>query len=62
MRVYAGAIAVGFVVLTIVAGITWFDPKGDWKEIASDIVDLTKTAVLPIVTLVLGYYFGKSKN
>jgi hypothetical protein len=53
---------VGFVLLTIMAGIEWFDPKGDWKAIATDIVDLTKTAVLPIVTLVLGYYFGKSKS
>jgi hypothetical protein len=34
----------------------------DWEKIATDAGDLIKTDVLPIVTLVLGYYFGKSKT
>jgi len=30
-----------------------------WDTVASQSADLIKTAVPPIVTLVLGYYFGK---
>jgi ABC-type maltose transport system permease subunit len=31
---------------------------GDWQETGKYMLDITTTAVLPIVTLVLGYYFG----
>jgi NADH:ubiquinone oxidoreductase subunit 6 (subunit J) len=62
MYVYAGAIVVGFLFLTVLAGFAWFTAADDWKAIAADAVDIIKTAVLPIVTLVLGYYFGKSKS
>jgi hypothetical protein len=34
--------------------------KGDWTQVASEATDLIKSAVLPIVTLVLGYYFGQA--
>jgi hypothetical protein len=59
LYVYAGAITIGFVLI----GLRGVGAKpDDWKEIASNAGDLIKTAVLPIVTLVLGYYFGKSKS
>jgi hypothetical protein len=56
MCVYAGVVAAEFVFLatSVVAD------KSHWDEAKKDAVDLVKTAVLPIVTLVLGYYFGKS--
>ena len=62
MYVYAGAIVVGFLFLAVLAGFAWYAASDDWKTIAADAVDIIKTAVLPIVTLVLGYYFGKSKS
>ncbi len=34
--------------------------SGDWSQVATEATDLVKSAVLPIVTLVLGYYFGQS--
>jgi hypothetical protein len=34
--------------------------NNDWPTAAAGAADLIKTAVVPIVTLVLGYYFGKS--
>jgi hypothetical protein len=33
---------------------------GQWALVASQAAELIKTAVLPIVTLVLGYYFGQA--
>jgi len=33
---------------------------GQWSLVASQAAELIKTAVLPIVTLVLGYYFGQA--
>ena len=33
---------------------------GEWAAAGNQAVDLIKSAVLPVVTLVLGYYFGRS--
>lgn len=33
---------------------------GEWGTVAAQAAELIKTAVLPIVTLVLGYYFGQA--
>lgn len=58
MYVYAGAIVAGFVLFAIRA---WHATgQDDWAGIMKDAGDLIKTGVVPIVTLVLGYYFGKS--
>ncbi len=57
MYVYAGVMLFGFMLFAVRA---WHATQDDWKSIMSDAGDLIKTAVLPIVTLVLGYYFGKS--
>jgi hypothetical protein len=32
---------------------------GGWATIAPHVVDILKSVVLPVVTLVLGYYFGR---
>jgi hypothetical protein len=32
----------------------------EWTQVATQAADLVKTSVLPVVTLVLGYYFGRS--
>ncbi|HTW71055.1 MAG TPA: hypothetical protein VME47_14290 [Acetobacteraceae bacterium] len=58
MYVYAGVILFGFMLFCIRG---WHaSTQDDWKGIVEDASDLVKTGVLPIVTLVLGYYFGKS--
>jgi hypothetical protein len=35
-------------------------PNDAWVEVTKDAADLIKTSVVPIVTLMLGYYFGTS--
>ena len=34
----------------------------DWEKLNAQILDLLKSIVLPLVTLVFGYYFGKSEK
>lgn len=58
MIVYATVIAVGLLLFIIRACRA--DAKDEWSDLLKEAADLIKTAVLPIVTLVLGYYFGKS--
>lgn len=40
----------------------FFSPivTNDWEKLNAQILDLLKSIVLPLVTLVFGYYFGKS--
>jgi hypothetical protein len=57
----ARAILLVFVIsVAIVLGI--FLTEGiltkEWTQVAVQAADLMKTAVLPVVTLVLGFYFG----
>ena len=53
--VYSGAIAL-FVFYFLYIGLFRF------VDVSSGLADLIKVAVLPIVTLVIGYYFGSSRN
>ncbi|WP_417814298.1 hypothetical protein [Thalassospira alkalitolerans] len=32
-----------------------------WKEASENILEMIKIAVMPVITLVIGYYFGKSE-
>lgn len=34
----------------------------DWAEVSKQAVDLLKSVLLPVVTLVLGYYFGRASK
>ena len=34
--------------------------SGQWSNAASQAADLIKSVMLPVVTLILGYYFGQS--
>jgi len=50
-----------FVVVTVVAGVAYF---GDWNGIsepAKFLMAILSSVMLPVVTLVIGYYFGKEK-
>ncbi len=53
--VFVAVIAAGLGIL--VAGAAMTD---EWQDAGDQAVDLIKSTVLPIVTLVLGYYFGRS--
>ncbi len=50
----------GFFVFAAVIGIVGaYRGVTDWKEAASLIVEVLKSVLLPVVTLVLGFYFGR---
>ena len=48
-------IGAGLAILVTAAAMT-----GEWQDAGDQAVDLIKSTVLPVVTLVLGYYFGRS--
>jgi hypothetical protein len=57
----AKAILVVFVIsIVMLLAILWTEGAmtAKWDQVALQAVDLIKTSVLPVVTLVLGYYFG----
>jgi len=59
--VYAFVGLIGFVVLILAAALFYFK---DWKpieEAAKFLVAILSSVLLPVVTLVIGYYFGKEK-
>ena len=47
----------GFIVLML--GVHWFFPS-DAKNISDQMTGIVKDMILPVVTLVLGYFFGSS--
>jgi uncharacterized membrane protein len=59
--VYAFVGLIGVVVLILAAALFYFK---DWKpveEAAKFLVAILGSVLLPVVTLVIGYYFGKEK-
>jgi hypothetical protein len=54
--VFVAAIALGLLIL-LLEGLA---QPYLWSSVATQSADLIKSTVLPIVTLVLGYYFGQS--
>jgi ABC-type dipeptide/oligopeptide/nickel transport system permease component len=71
VSLYAGVVAAcfAFVIVIFVIGTYWKTLCGTppaagcvpWQEPAEFLLKVLTTAVLPIVTLVLGYYFGTAK-
>jgi len=55
--VFIGAIIAYLVLLLMQGGTT-----GNWSDPAARAEEIIKTVVVPIVTLVLGYYFGQSRK
>jgi hypothetical protein len=54
MAVFALTVSMGLLVL-LVGGLF----TGNWVSIGPIVADILKSVVLPVVTLVLGYYFGR---
>lgn len=54
---------VGLIALAVVfvAIGTLFKGWAEWKDAAKFFTDLLSSVLLPVVTLVIGYYFGKDK-
>ena len=57
VRIFIAALAVYLVFLLI----QWVAPGGS-LNIAAQAEDMIKSVLVPIVTLVLGYYFGQSRK
>lgn len=53
---YVGSIGIAIVYLAVVQGLRWSEHCPD------GIAELIKVAVVPVVTLVIGYYFGTSRR
>ena len=53
--IFVGVVAFGMAILVLRGFKT-----NEWGEVTTQAIDLIKSAVLPVVTLVLGYYFGRS--
>jgi hypothetical protein len=59
VRVFVGLVSV--LVLSVIVGVGYL---GDWEKIAEPAKFLSailSSVLLPVVTLVIGYYFGKEK-
>jgi pyrroline-5-carboxylate reductase len=58
------AVVLGGFVVSVGVGVLFmfFSPvvTRDWEKLNAQILDLLKSIVLPLVTLVFGYYFGKA--
>jgi hypothetical protein len=58
------AVVLGVFVVSVGVGVLFlfFSPvvTRDWEKLNAQILDLLKSIVLPLVTLVFGYYFGKA--
>jgi hypothetical protein len=59
---FASALFLGFITLVLEGLLATSTGSGVWKDVATQTTDLIKSAVLPVVTLVLGYYFGQSTH
>jgi VIT1/CCC1 family predicted Fe2+/Mn2+ transporter len=53
--IFVAVIIAGLIILLLDGILT-----NEWKDVTTQSIDLIKSAVLPIVTLVLGYYFGRA--
>jgi hypothetical protein len=51
--VFVVSVAIGLVIFLVEGILT-----KDWSQVAVQVADLIKGSVLPVVTLVLGFYFG----
>lgn len=67
--VYAGTIAgiflyiiASFVMAYIECNVSCSDIIKNWKEYAEFLADVVTVSVVPIVTLVIGFYFGSEKK
>jgi len=59
----ANLVVVTFVFLiAVIALVVLFRDWNDVKEPAEFVLKLMSSVLLPVVTLVIGYYFGKSKE
>lgn len=55
VMVVFGLALIGSLALLLLAGLL----SGKWDTLAAAISDILKSVLLPVVTLVLGYYFGR---
>ena len=54
--------AIAAVILALAVGSYLLQPDERWKEFSLALLDVLKGVLLPVVTLILGYYFGQSSK
>jgi hypothetical protein len=69
--IWAFVVAIGSIFLLVIGGLL-FGPEcaesrpdcdpGRWEDPATFLLGIVSSVLLPVVTLVLGYYFGKEKS
>ena len=60
LLIYAFVVLIGLVVMIVAAG-TVLQTWDKWVEPAKFFLGILGSVLLPVVTLVIGYYFGKDK-
>jgi NADH:ubiquinone oxidoreductase subunit 6 (subunit J) len=60
--IWAFVVAVGGLFVLVIGSMFLKDLNDGWKEPAEFLANVISSVLLPIVTLVLGYYFGKVQN
>ena len=50
----------GLIALVMMLSFVAALKTGEWHDFAATAVDLLKSVLLPVVTLILGYYFGRA--
>lgn len=59
--IWAFVICVSIIFLFVTISNLWVENTADWKSPAEFLLSVVSSVMLPVVTLVLGYYFGKEK-
>lgn len=60
--IWTFVIAIGGIFLLVLGYLLFGDEGQGWKEPSEFLVGIVSSVLLPVVTLVLGYYFGKEKS
>ncbi len=58
--VWLFALACGGTMLFVVVSVWW--PSQGWDAGATQLVEILSSIILPVVTLVIGYYFGSEQR
>lgn len=59
--IWTFVVAIGGIFLLVLGYLLTAGAAGGWKEPGQFLVSIVSSVLLPVVTLVLGYYFGKEK-
>ena len=61
-RMIVQLFAVSFVLVLVVLPVLAYFEAGLWDKVSDKLVTLVSSVLLPVVTLVIGYYFGTEQS